>query len=88
MKSSLIKLSLLFVLLAAVPQMSAATFVGVAQNANSAATMAPQPKPHPSPCRWKCRKWYSRCLHAAGADPAKRKACAIKYRTCLRHCGR
>lgn len=89
MKRNLIKLSLLFVLLAAVPQMSAATaFVGEAQNTNSSTTMQREAKPVPNKCRWRCRSWYSRCLHAAGADPAKRKACMIRYRRCLRHCGR
>jgi len=86
MKTNLIRVSLLFVLLAAVPQMSSATtFVGVGQNANSSTTMA-EPKPAPNPCRHKCLVVYRRCLHVAGTDTAKRKACAISYRACLRRC--
>ena len=86
MKRNLIRVSLLFVLLAAVPQMSAnATLMGAGQNANSSTTMA-APQAVPNPCRHKCLIVYRRCLHAAGADPAKRKACALRYRACLRHC--
>ncbi len=86
MKTNLIRISLLFVLLAVVPQMSAtATFVGTGQNANSSTTMA-APQPAPNLCRRKCWLVYRRCLHAAGTDPAKRKACALRYRACLRHC--
>ena len=85
MKTNLIRVSLLFVLLAAVPQMpSAATFAGVGQNANSSTTMAPEPKPNP--CRHKCLIVYRRCMRVAGTDAAKRKACAISYRACLRRC--
>jgi len=86
MKTNLIRVSLLFVLLAAVPQMSAnATSVGAGQNANSSTTMA-EPKVAPNPCRRKCLIVYRRCLHAAGANLAKRRACALRYRACLRHC--
>ena len=86
MKRNLIRVSLLFVLLAAVPQMSAnATFMGAGQNANSSTTME-EAKPAPNPCRKKCLIVYRRCMHVAGNDPAKRKACALRYRACLRHC--
>ena len=86
MKRSLIRVSLLFVLLAAVPQMSAnATSVGTGQNANSSTTME-EAKGVPDPCRHKCLIVYRRCVHAAGTDAAKRKACAISYRVCLRRC--
>ena len=89
MKTNLIRLALLFVLLAAVPQVSsAATFVGGGQNSNSSTTEAAEPKPVTNKCRHKCMVVYRRCLHAAGNDPAKRKACALRYRTCLRHCRR
>jgi hypothetical protein len=89
MKRSLIKFSLLFILLAAMPQMSSsATFVGAGQNANSSTTTESEAKPVPNSCRRKCAIVYRRCLHAAGNDPAKRKDCARRYRVCLRHCGR
>ena len=85
MKRNVIRFSLLLILLAAVPQMSsAATFVGAGQNTNSSTTMERQPKP--DRCKWRCRNRYKMCLHSAGADPAKRKACAVRYRYCLRHC--
>ena len=88
MKTNFIRISLLLVLLAAVPQMSAtATFVGTGQNSNSSTTAAAL-QPLPNLCRRKCMIVYRRCLHAAGTDPAKRKACALRYRACLRHCGR
>gem|GEM_PF-3253975 len=88
MKKNLIRFSLLIVLLAAAPQMSVTSAsAGAGQNTNSS-TMAPQPTPGPiNPCRRKCMLGYRRCLHAAGNDLAKRKACAKRYRVCLRHCG-
>lgn len=87
MKRSLVKFSLLFVLLATMPLMSSgSTFVGAGQNTNSSTTMAAEPKPAPNPCRHKCLIVYRKCLHAAGNDPVKRKACARRYRACLMHC--
>ena len=87
MKKNLIRFSLLIVLLAAAPQMSVTSASAErGQNTNSSTTMAPEPGPI-NPCRRKCMLGYRRCLHAAGNDLAKRKACAVRYRACLRHCG-
>lgn len=38
-------------------------------------------------CRWRCRRTYSRCLAYAGNNPGRRRACAVRYRNCLRRCG-
>jgi hypothetical protein len=86
MKRSLVKFSLLFILLATMPQLSSGSAFG-GQNANSSTTTA-APAPAPNPCRRRCMVGYRRCLRAAGNDPAQRKACAMRYRVCLRHCGR
>jgi hypothetical protein len=89
MKRSLVKFSLLFILLATMPQLSSGSaFVGAGQNANSSTTMAQEEKPAPNQCKRKCAIVYRRCLHAAGNDPAKRRDCARRYRDCLRHCRR
>ena len=85
MKKNLVRVSLLFVLLAAAPQIISASTVPGQINTNS--NTAPKPMPGPiNPCQKRCRWEYRKCLHAAGADPAKRKACAARYRWCLRHC--
>jgi len=85
MRKNIIRFSLLIVLLAAAAQMPSAS-ASLGQNTNSSTTST-QPTPTPvNPCRKRCRIVYSKCLHVAGADPAKRKACAVRYRACLRRC--
>jgi hypothetical protein len=87
MKSNLVRLSLLFVLLAVTPQMSRAlASPGFGQNSNSSTTMETVAKPDKtSRCRTKCRKAYGKCTRRAGDV---RRRCIIKYRDCLRRCGR
>lgn len=38
-------------------------------------------------CGWRCRREYSRCLANAGGNQGRRRACAVRYRNCLRRCG-
>jgi hypothetical protein len=38
-------------------------------------------------CYRRCRREYSRCLYWAGGNRGRRRACAIRYRNCLRRCG-
>ena len=88
MKSNLVRLSLLFVLLAVTPQTlpTLASTVG-GQNANSSTTMetAPAASTKSQRCRIKCRKAYGKCLRRTGDV---RRRCIIRYRDCLRRCSR
>jgi hypothetical protein len=85
MRRNLVRLSLLFVLLAVAPQMLptlAATTAG--QNANSSTTMETEGMSSKSQrCRVKCRKAYGKCTRHTGDV---RRRCIIKYRDCLRRC--
>lgn len=87
MKSNLVRLSLLFVLLAVTPQMSRSlASPGVGQNTNSSTTSENEPtSPKTYRCRTKCRKAYGKCTRRVGDV---RRRCIIKYRDCLRRCGR
>ena len=88
MKTNLVRLSLLFVLLAVTPEMlpTLASTVG-GQNSNSATTMETETTPSPKVqrCRTKCRKAYGKCLRRRGDV---RRTCLIRYRDCLRRCPR
>ncbi|HEX8174703.1 MAG TPA: hypothetical protein VF543_06250 [Pyrinomonadaceae bacterium] len=37
-------------------------------------------------CYRRCRREYSRCLSYAGRSWGRRRACAIRYRNCVRRC--
>ncbi len=86
MKSNLVRLSLLFLLLAVTPLVSPAlASSGIGQNTNSSTTMEIEAKSAKnSRCRTKCRRAFGKCLRVAGSDVRRR--CIIKYRNCLRHC--
>lgn len=84
MKRNLVRLSVLFALVAVMPQMSRSPVFG--QNANSSTTMQADAMPTKvSRCNTKCRKAFGKCTRRPGDV---RRRCIIKYRTCLRHCGR
>ena len=38
-------------------------------------------------CYRGCRRQYSRCLYWAGGNRGRRRACAVRYRNCVRRCG-
>ena len=92
MKSNLVRLSLMFVLLAFTPQMSpAGVSAGNPQDNNPSMMRAEPdhrkhaPRPH---CRRRCSHGYRMCVRAAGNNPGRRRSCAVRYRNCLRRCGR
>jgi len=59
----MIRLSLLVVLLAVVPQISVSGSAVLGQNSNSSTTMAPQTESRRGDrCGWRCRAQYRRCL--------------------------
>lgn len=37
-------------------------------------------------CYRRCRREYSRCLSWAGGNMGRRRACAVRYRNCVRRC--
>lgn len=37
-------------------------------------------------CGRRCRREYSRCLSYAGNNWGRRRACAVRYRNCVRRC--
>ncbi|HKS28785.1 MAG TPA: hypothetical protein VJS44_13250 [Pyrinomonadaceae bacterium] len=37
-------------------------------------------------CYRRCRREYSRCLEYAGGNAGRRRACARRYRNCVRRC--
>jgi hypothetical protein len=37
-------------------------------------------------CQRRCRREYSRCLSYAGTSWGRRRACAVRYRNCVRRC--
>ena len=37
-------------------------------------------------CRRSCRRQYNRCLYWAGTNRGRRRACAVRYRNCLKRC--
>ena len=88
MRSNLVRLSLLFVLLAVTPEMlpTLASTVG-GQNSNSSTTMETETASSRKSqrCRIKCRKAYGKCTRRAGDV---RRRCIIRYRDCLRRCPR
>jgi hypothetical protein len=92
MKSNIVRLSMLFVLLALTPQMSPAwTSAGNAQNTNSSTMSAEPEHPRHAPsrhCRTRCAREYRMCVRAAGNNPGRRRSCAVRYRNCLRRCDR
>lgn len=89
MRNNLVRLLLIFVVLAAAPQMISASAAPGQKNTNTGAqTPGPPTRRHPgNHCRIRCRVAYDRCLHLAGSDAAKKKACAVRFRWCLRRCG-
>jgi hypothetical protein len=38
-------------------------------------------------CGRLCRRAYRRCLYWAGSSRGRRRACAARYRNCLKRCG-
>lgn len=91
MKNTRIRFSLLIAVLALTAQLSFVNAPVQAQNANSSQTMestAPQTRPMPNLCQRRCRATYSRCLRMADGNPGRRRACLVRYRNCVRHCGR
>lgn len=89
MKSKHLRFSLLLVVLALTAQLSLATpSLRVGQNANSSTTMGEATRPMPRPCQRRCRVSYGMCLRRADGNPGRRRACMMRYRNCLRHCGR
>ncbi|HEY0324172.1 MAG TPA: hypothetical protein VGC66_24715 [Pyrinomonadaceae bacterium] len=40
-----------------------------------------------SRCYRRCRREYNRCLTYAGRNQYRRRACATRYRKCLKRCG-
>jgi hypothetical protein len=85
MRSNLVRLSLLFLVLAVMaPVSSALASSNIGQNANSSTTTEAGSAPiKNSLCRTKCRKAFGKCTRVAGDV---RRRCIIKYRNCLRHC--
>lgn len=37
-------------------------------------------------CYRGCRRQYSQCLNFAGGNQGRRRACAVRYRNCIRRC--
>jgi hypothetical protein len=37
-------------------------------------------------CYRGCRRQYAQCLNFAGGNQGRRRACAIRYRNCIRRC--
>ncbi|MBD0370896.1 MAG: hypothetical protein ICV60_08685 [Pyrinomonadaceae bacterium] len=37
-------------------------------------------------CWRRCRREYSACLGYAGGNAGRRRACAVRYRNCIRRC--
>jgi hypothetical protein len=37
-------------------------------------------------CYRRCRRQYSSCLSYAGTSRGRRRACAVRYRNCVRRC--
>ena len=37
-------------------------------------------------CQRRCRRGYSICLTYAGTSRGRRRACAVRYRNCVRRC--
>lgn len=38
-------------------------------------------------CRLKCRREYRRCLRLAGNNKRRKRACYIRYNSCMMRCG-
>ncbi|MCA1558043.1 MAG: hypothetical protein LC731_05825, partial [Acidobacteria bacterium] len=38
-------------------------------------------------CYRACRRQYNRCLYAAGGNRGRRRACAVRFRNCVKRCG-
>lgn len=82
---------LLFVLaMALTAQMSiASSTLTRVQNTNSSTVSEQDTRvPAPSRCRVRCRRAYGICVRWSHGDPGRRRACIVRYRNCLRRCGR
>jgi hypothetical protein len=94
MKNKEMRLSLLIVALALTAQLSFVSPSIQAQNANSSTTNESMmqnnnnngPGIPGSPCRRRCTMTYRKCLRAADGNPGRRRACAVRFRNCTRHC--
>ncbi|MDT4969570.1 MAG: hypothetical protein QOJ64_4307 [Acidobacteriota bacterium] len=82
---------LLFMLaMALTAQMSiASSTLTRVQNTNSSTISEQDTRvPAPSRCRIRCRRAYGVCIRLADGSAARRRSCMLRYRTCLRRCGR
>ena len=96
MKSNFVRLSVVFALFALTPQvLPAVSAVAAGQNSNSSMmgeSMRAQPghsrRGRSSRCTSRCSWTYRSCVRSAGDNRGRRRACAVRYRNCVRRCSR
>lgn len=99
MKREATRFSLMVVIMILVTQLYSAVPVShAAQNNNRPRTYSMRIDPNTQPgrgsrrrsgqnwCFRRCRREYRNCLSYAGTSYGRRRACAVRYRNCLRRC--